>query len=136
MKNRFFLFVYGTLRSHYNNPYANLLRDNADFIGDAVIKGLLVDVGEYPGLIPTEANVSFVKGEVYELKDSSILLKELDEYEGDEYERRRLEVTFNNGEKAESWVYVYKSNLPFRQIIESGDYVQYRPNIATPDVIR
>ena len=81
MKNTFFLFVYGTLKS---NKRANRILENSIYLADAVTTKdySLYCLGDYPGMI-VEKSENGVKGEIYLVSDS--LKKKLDMYEGVEY---------------------------------------------------
>src|SRR4051794_34494637 len=74
-----FLFVYGTLRSEFENPHALRLRAGAQLIGPATVRGAIFKVADYPGYRPTpEAEV---RGELYRIANPAALLKTLDAYE-------------------------------------------------------
>jgi len=105
------LFVYGTLRSAFDNPYARLLRTQADLIAPATVPGSIYRVMHYPAYRPAPAGE--VHGELYRLRDPETTLKTLDDYEGSEYER----VVVNG-----AWLYQYKNELPVDSRIASGDF--------------
>jgi gamma-glutamylcyclotransferase (GGCT)/AIG2-like uncharacterized protein YtfP len=105
------LFVYGTLRSEFDNPHARLLRSQAELIGKAMVPGSIFRIGQYPGYKPGPAGV--VHGELYKLKDPETLFKALDEYEGPDFER----VVVND-----AWIYQYKKQPPIYSRISSGDF--------------
>lgn len=105
------LFVYGTLRSEFNNRYARLLRKDATLIGRATVPGSIYRVRHYPAFRPDPAGE--VQGELYRLNQPEETLKALDDYEGPEYER----VLVNN-----AWIYQYKGPLPESSRILSGDF--------------
>jgi|SRR5580704_10310251 gamma-glutamylcyclotransferase (GGCT)/AIG2-like uncharacterized protein YtfP len=111
MKVQDLLFVYGTLRSEFNNPFARMLRKDATLVGGATVPGSIYRVSEYPGFRPEPAGV--VHGELYRLSQPAATLKALDDYEGSEYERVML-----NG----AWIYQYKLPLPESSRILSGDF--------------
>lgn len=102
-----YLFVYGTLKSNFDNDFARYLRANAKLVGTGIVKGRLFILGWYPGLVLDE-DAYEVKGEVYEfLNDQEILLKKLDTYEGvdsDDF-RRVLRPVNLNSEMINCWVY-------------------------------
>src|SRR5229473_688743 len=79
------LFVYGTLRSEFDNPYARLLRSQAELVGPATVPGPIFRVGHYPAYKAEPAGE--VHGELYRLTDPETTLKALDEYEGPDFER-------------------------------------------------
>jgi gamma-glutamylcyclotransferase (GGCT)/AIG2-like uncharacterized protein YtfP len=105
------LFVYGTLRSEFDNPYARLLRKQATLVDRATVPGSIYQVRHYPAFRPEPAGE--VHGELYRLIEPEATLHTLDEYEGPEFER----VVVNN-----AWIYQYK-NHPLEPLrILSGDF--------------
>ena len=44
------LFVYGTLRRGFRHLMADLLAEQAEFVGEGVFQGRLYDLGSYPGV--------------------------------------------------------------------------------------
>ena len=105
------LFVYGTLRSGFDNQYARLLRSQAELLGPATVMGSVFRIAHYPGYRPEPRGV--VHGELYRLSDPTATLRVLDEYEGPEYERVAIEV---------GWIYQYRVQPPAAARIESGDF--------------
>lgn len=134
MSGKHFLFVYGTLRSACDNVHAQFLRDHSQFYGKASIPGLLIDMGNYPGLLYNVHEESLVWGELYDVRDDSLekILHTLDLYEGcstpenkrDEYVRRTLEVKYN-GQSVEAYVYVLQFSADINRAIPGGDYIVY-----------
>ncbi len=92
------LFVYGTLRSGFDNQWAKMLRLHSDFLGPATVFGTLHQFGNYPAFRPVPAGE--VTGELYRLHTPETTLSALDEYEGDEYERVTIATT-----GGEAWIY-------------------------------
>jgi gamma-glutamylcyclotransferase (GGCT)/AIG2-like uncharacterized protein YtfP len=88
------LFVYGTLRSGFDNPYARLLREQSEFLGPAIVMGSICKMGDYLGYRPEPKGE--VHGELYRLKNPEETFRILDEYEGPDYERVMISV---------GWVY-------------------------------
>jgi len=110
------LFVYGTLRSEFDNRYARLLRKEATLVGRATVSGSIYRVSHYPAFRPEPAGE--VHGELYRLNRPEATLKALDEYEGPEYERVIVgDASFN-----QFWIYRYKEPLPESLRISSGDF--------------
>jgi len=105
------LFVYGTLRSEFNNRYARLLRSQAEFVGRATVPGSIYRIRHYPAYRPEPAGE--VRGELYRLGHPETTLKALDEYEGEDFER----VVVN-----EAWIYRYRGKPPEHSRIPSGDF--------------
>jgi gamma-glutamylcyclotransferase (GGCT)/AIG2-like uncharacterized protein YtfP len=105
------LFVYGTLRRHFENRYARLLRDRAELLGAATVPGSIYRVGHFPAYRPEPAGD--VHGELYRMQYPVKLLRILDKYEGPQFER----ITVNG-----AWLYQYKEHLPVETRIASGDF--------------
>ena len=92
------LFVYGTLRSEFDNPYARLLRANAVLAGNATVRGSVRIVNGY--LAYSRQPDGEVHGELYRLHDPETTLRALDSYEGEGYDR----VVVQAGD-LEAWIY-------------------------------
>lgn len=105
------IFVYGTLRSEFDNRYARLLRKEGTLVGRASVRGSIYRVRHFPAFRPEPEGE--VQGELYRLNDPAATLKALDEYEGPEFER----VIVND-----AWIYQFKEQLPERSRILSGDF--------------
>jgi gamma-glutamylcyclotransferase (GGCT)/AIG2-like uncharacterized protein YtfP len=96
------LFVYGTLRSGFDNPYARLLRERSVFVGHATVRGTTRDMGRYSAFTPGPEGE--VKGELYRLETPVATLATLDDYEGEEYERVAIDCGFDGGTEL-AWIY-------------------------------
>jgi gamma-glutamylcyclotransferase (GGCT)/AIG2-like uncharacterized protein YtfP len=107
------LFVYGTLRSRFNNRHARLLRSQADLAGTATVPGSIYRVRHFPAFRPEPAGE--VHGELYRLRDPETTLHALDEYEGAEFERVVVEG---------AWIYQYRNQPPTHSRIASGDFCE------------
>ena len=109
------LFVYGTLRSEFENAYARLLRAQADFVGKATVRGSIFHVDFYPAY--RHQPDGEVHGEVYRLHESAATLTELDGYEGEGFERVQAETS-----RGAAWIYRYRGAPPAEARIASGDF--------------
>ena len=124
-----YLFVYGTLRKACKSGAHNEYLGGADFVSSAKIRGQLYRVGDYPGLVLSDAG-HWVIGEIYLLRSES-QLHDLDVYEGCaktspqpyEYNRSIHEVVLNNGDLVKAWVYVYQQDTQALMNIGSGDFL-------------
>jgi gamma-glutamylcyclotransferase (GGCT)/AIG2-like uncharacterized protein YtfP len=111
------LFIYGTLHPRRAPwaiaPVARRLRP----IGLATVRGRLVDLGEYPGLLLGDAagaEACEVAGEIFEVPDASSL-GELDAYEdfrpgnpnASLFLRMVATATLRDGSAQTCWVYAY-----------------------------
>lgn len=104
------IFIYGLFRDQ-----AKPLLGDCKYLGKDSIRGKMYKVNEfYPGFIPGDGKVW---GELIEI-DTSIL-PNLDEYEGDEYDRVRVKT--NSG--IDCWVYQYKFDVNNFKEIKSGDWM-------------
>jgi gamma-glutamylcyclotransferase (GGCT)/AIG2-like uncharacterized protein YtfP len=112
------LFVYGTLRSEFSNHFARLLHRQGELIGKASVAGSIYRIESYPGWMPESKGE--VHGELYRLRDPESTLQELDDYEGEDFERVAIETQGPASEIA--WIYRYKKNPPDNSRIASGDF--------------
>lgn len=124
------LFVYGTLRPGFDNPFARRLAIDADYVSPASMQGRLYDVGRYPAVVRSARLEDGVIGDLYRLPPSSGLLAWLDDYEGcgprfarpHEYVREALTVSALDGAEVVAWVYLFNRNVRRLRPIPSGDY--------------
>ena len=128
------LFVYGTLRRGFVNPVRIKMEENAVFHGVAVMQGQLFEIHHYPGAVLSDNPDDMVHGEVYIIRDQHTLFSILDEYEESsadfptpqEYARKEVIITLENGKKVQAWTYLYNWNLHKKTRIHSGDYLKNR----------
>ena len=131
-----YLFVYGTLLQN-DNQFARYLSRHCNFIASGRIKGLLYDIGEYPGLV-IDNNAGYVLGSIYQVGNAEIL-KEIDNYEGvgadEEQPNLYLRVSRpieTAGGQVDAWVYVYNLRVAGLPQIVSGDYIEYLRQKKSP----
>ena len=110
------LFVYGTLRGAFDNPWARKLREEAAFGGSATLRGSIFRIAHYPGFRHDPDGE--VQGELWRMTDPVATLAALDGYEGLQYER--VLVCVSTGESA--WIYRYASQPDAATRIASGDF--------------
>jgi gamma-glutamylcyclotransferase (GGCT)/AIG2-like uncharacterized protein YtfP len=122
-----YLFVYGTLRRGYSNPFAQRLHQYATYLGPGTFPGVLYQIDWYPGAVYQPGAPGLVQGEVFELLDPDQLLPELDAYEEvDEdpdrslYLRRKVPVLLPDGRVLSCWTYLYNQPTDALPRIESG----------------
>lgn len=120
------LFVYGTLRSSEKNRFARLLHRHARRIGAATLRGRLYRLHGYPCAVPCDDPAERVAGEVFALdpEHAAEVIRALDEYEGDDYARREVEVALEPGGTARCWAYLYTGGLDGSERIASGDWLR------------
>ncbi|MCB0599632.1 MAG: gamma-glutamylcyclotransferase [Saprospiraceae bacterium] len=119
------LFVYGTLRLEYTNEAAQRIRAECVYIGQGLIHGKLLDLGNYPGAIFSNEKASWIYGQCFRLPPSSgPLLQFLDDYEGDEYRREVYEVSCWHGRILVMSYHLKK--LRDAPVIQHGDWYTYQ----------
>jgi len=111
-----FLFVYGTLRSEFENPHARRLRAEARPAGPATVLGSIFRIAHYPGYRPEPAGE--VDGELWQLNDPETTLAALDAWEGPEYVREQVRLT--SGQTA--WIYRFATQPSEGARIASGNF--------------
>ncbi len=131
------LFVYGSLRSGFHHAAYTYISRYFTLLADARVKGALFDMGEYPAAIPVEAD-SYIIGELYHIKNPdefSWAMAQLDDYEGLHTEnnelplyRRELTAVYVGDQVTQAWVYWFNGDVSGKQLIESGDVLQYLHN--------
>src|SRR5580765_2431442 len=104
-----------------------VLARGASPMGTGSVRGHLLDLGRYPGLIDGRGRV---RGEVYRLDDPE-LLPVLDREEGYNFERRRAIVTLASGRRARAWIYRYRGPQNRAVPIPDGDYRRLHPRSVT-----
>ena len=103
-----------------------VLARGARFLEPGKVRGRLVDLGRYPGMV---TGVGQVKGEVYRIEDPE-LLPVLDREEGYNFERSRVSATLASGRHARVWIYRYRGPRDGAVPIPDGDYRRARPRPA------
>lgn len=132
------LFVYGTLRPALAAAgHAHLVRD-LDVVGRATVPGVLVDLGEYPGLV---SGAGLVHGELLRITDPARLVA-LDAYEDcgapvdcggpvacgapePLFHRVRMVARLADGTTVDAWGYRCARPPLGALIIASGDYAAH-----------
>lgn len=100
-----------------------VLARGATYLGPGRVRGTLIDLGTYPGLV---AGKGLVSGEVYRL-DTPELLPAVDREEGYNFERRRRKIALADGRAAWAWAYHYRGARERARVIPDGDYRRARP---------
>ena len=121
------LFVYGTLRPFVEIAMAQWLRRSARYIGPAIMRGRLYDLGPYPGMTRARGRRELVVGDVYRVTRPKVF-RVLDRYEAGparskaRFVRERCVVNFERGGCRTAWTYRYRYGVVGVARIESGDY--------------
>lgn len=106
-----------------------LLAENADYLGVGQFRGKLYDLGNYPGVIPSEHDSEVVYGEVYTLHKPEAMLCWLDEYEGcgglsPLYRRELADMRFRAND-LKVWIHIFNQAVNDYPFIHCGDYLTY-----------
>jgi len=128
------LFIYGTLMS--NEDRNHLLEEcgGAQSCQRARMRGVLYDLGYFPGLQIQGENQSTVSGELIEFSDIQRALKLLDSVEGFKSYTSRKNLYLRNmsicdtesNQQELAWVYTPQEVFEDAKIIECGDWKSYR----------
>jgi gamma-glutamylcyclotransferase (GGCT)/AIG2-like uncharacterized protein YtfP len=130
------LFVYGSLRRGFQHDAYEYIRRYFTYVGEASVKGLLYDMGEYPAAVPANTEATIV-GELYrirEIDEFEWAMGQLDDYEGiypeageaPLYRRERATVRLGNDVSTEAWIYWFNGSVEGRPVVASGDVLEYR----------
>jgi gamma-glutamylcyclotransferase (GGCT)/AIG2-like uncharacterized protein YtfP len=111
------VFVYGTLRSGASNHWR--MKDSR-FLGHATARGQLFQIDWYPGAIFAPNDPNQIVGEIYDVPDS--VLGELDQFEGQEYERVRVTAKVDDRYE-QAWAWNYRLPIDEQKRIPSGDWL-------------
>lgn len=123
------IFVYGTLLPGLAPPVIAGVVNSLRIMGSGSVRGLLYDLGAYPGCVLTDSNESLVHGMLLEVPNQAVLAQ-LDEYEcyaahdaaGSLFLRTMCQATLDEGPCVETWIYVYNRPLAGARLISSGRY--------------
>ena len=99
----------------------------AVFVDSATVRGRLLSLGRYPGLVD---GVDTVQGELYRLSDPPTALEALDDLEefdpsnpdSSPYLRTSAVVKTSDGSAIAAWVYRYNQPIAGVPVIASGDW--------------
>jgi gamma-glutamylcyclotransferase (GGCT)/AIG2-like uncharacterized protein YtfP len=103
-----------------------VLARGARLVTRGTVRGELLDLGAYPGLV---AGAGRVQGEVYRLETGE-LLPILDREEGYNFERVRAVATLASGRRAWVWLYRYRGPRGDAMALPDGDYRRARPGVG------
>ncbi len=124
------IFLYGTLRRGGSRDILKYY-EGAEFAGTARVRGMLHELGEYPGLRLLDGG-GWVRGELFDVTPAA--LARLDEWEGidaslpeqGEYRRIRMAVERDDGGQDWCWGYeIAPRNCEGRPVIPSGDWIAH-----------
>lgn len=126
------VFVYGTLMR--GERLSHLIQSaKPQMLVPARTQGRLVDLGDFPGLIPARRTEQWVVGEYVEFECLDSVLPQLDFEEEyllydqakSVYLRRLVPVVLEGGDERWAWAYLYHRPYDPRSIIPCGNWRQH-----------
>jgi gamma-glutamylcyclotransferase (GGCT)/AIG2-like uncharacterized protein YtfP len=129
-----YLFSYGTLQPGLApDEIAPSVSQLAE-VGKGVVRGVLYDLGDYPGAILEPLSEFEILGTVYRLPQDEEVLRRIDAYEAyyPESPEKSLflrvvsPVKFDSGMTVPCWIYVYNGAMGGARILEDGQFVKPR----------
>lgn len=120
------LFVYGTLRPSLAVGEPAQLIAGLGSAGPASIQGMLVDLGDYPGLV---AGPGTVQGDLLVI-ETAAQLEPLDAYEECDppaalFRREQTTAQRPDGSSLTVWAYRYCHPVTHHRVIDGGDYARH-----------
>jgi len=123
-----FLFAYGTLQPGLVPATMSEVAAKLTPIGTGFVRGVLYNLGRYPGAVADANSQTRIMGSVLKLPPDAGVLALLDAYEGfdpespetSEYIRERQMVELADGGTLACWFYRYNLPASASQIIEGG----------------
>ncbi|HMO31582.1 MAG TPA: gamma-glutamylcyclotransferase [Lacibacter sp.] len=127
------LFVYGSLRQGFQNPFFDYIKNHFTYVADGKVKGCLYDLGDYPAAVPGPE--CRIVGELYQSKsrdDFNWAISQIDDYEGlhpEEGEtalyRRETTTVYHPGGETTAWIYWYNGDTAGKPVVDSGDVLEF-----------
>jgi len=123
-----YLFAYGTLQPGLAPTKIARAAAKLRPVGEGIVRGVLYDLGGYPGAVSDPGAKGGILGTVMELPEDESVLARLDRYEGfdrkapetSEYIRERQVVELKAGGTVECWFYRYNRKPRAGTQVESG----------------
>jgi gamma-glutamylcyclotransferase (GGCT)/AIG2-like uncharacterized protein YtfP len=123
-----YLFAYGTLQPGRTPQKIAHLAAKLRPVGEGFVRGVLYDLGGYPGAVPDTSATGRIFGTVMELPEDPEILPKLDAYEEcdpqspatSEYVREFQIVELASGGTLECWFYRYNGKPDPKTVIEDG----------------
>jgi gamma-glutamylcyclotransferase (GGCT)/AIG2-like uncharacterized protein YtfP len=123
-----YLFAYGTLQPDFAPTKIARVAAGLRPVGEGFVRGVLYDLGGYPGAVADSKAKGRILGTVMELPEDEDILARLDKYEGfdpeapqtSEYIRERQVVELKTGGTVQCWFYRYNRKPRETDKVESG----------------
>ena len=126
-----YLFAYGTLIPGCEPAQMNSVCSRLELIGEATARGVLYDLGAYPGVVEGDGTVHGVV-----LRVPPDAWPAMDAYEGCPtpgggeglFRRVMTRATLADGRELDCWLYVYDLDLRGHRAVLSGDWRRRQAN--------
>jgi gamma-glutamylcyclotransferase (GGCT)/AIG2-like uncharacterized protein YtfP len=123
-----YLFAYGTLQPGLAPKSMAHATAKLRAVGPGFLRGVLYNLGRYPGAIADAVAAGRISGTVMELPEDSSVLRALDEYEGfdphspetSEFVRERQQIELAQSGTVTCWFYRYNGELGAAIVIANG----------------
>ena len=125
-----YLFAYGTLQPGFAPTKIARVAAKLRPVGEGFVRGVLYDLGGYPGAVADPSAKDRILGTVMELPEDEEILARLDRYEGfdpktpqtSEYIRERQVAELKAGGTVKCWFYRYNRKPKDVDRVESGTW--------------
>ena len=125
-----YLFTYGTLQPGMAPRAIAPTVDKLTPVGPGSVRGMLYNLGRYPGAILDAECEKLIFGTVYEIPEDAAILRRLDEYEGFDpdllesslFIRVQESVSLEDGRDLICWIYVYSGKPDSSRLIVDGRF--------------
>ncbi len=123
------VFVYGTLRVGDSNDITRL-SPAPQYVGPSQIAGIMYHLGNYPGVVLTDAAQVSIVGEVYAIEPAlEVVLDEIEmiyPQERDEYYKRQVIVQVGTQQLSCLFYEINPAYTVGKPVIAGGDWVKNR----------
>jgi gamma-glutamylcyclotransferase (GGCT)/AIG2-like uncharacterized protein YtfP len=133
-----YLFAYGTLQPGFAPESMAALVARLTPVGEGFVRGVLYDLGEFPGAVLEAGAAGRIYGTVLRLPEGRDVLPELDAYEGFElacpkaslFTRSTCSVQMTAGGILDCWIYGYNRPLDGLPVLGQGRYLGRHSTLA------
>ncbi len=123
-----YLFAYGTLQPGHAPSDLTAVAATLRPVGEGFVRGVLYDLGHYPGAVPDARAASKIAGTIMALPEDESLLGQFDDYEGfdpqapetSEFVREQQTVQMSDGQTVQCWFYRYNGAAAEARAIPNG----------------
>lgn len=119
------LFIYGSIKKGFFN-HKRFGFDKLPFLGEHKVKGYcLINLGAYPGMVPSPQDEDEVKGELYEIDDGSkdyAFLYKVEANAG--YTTTAVDYVKEDKQKVPIVAFIYRGSIEDGPKVEGGNWLE------------